>query len=136
MVGFISTFGRLIHQPKCTLTTFKPPGSVGADVFIKAEGADPIVAGITDKPAPSSGKLTAATLTRHQIHLHFSLQIQYPFLSEFIGHVFVETSALSAVPDKTPAVGGAGLPIASGAVTTTSCAAGCGVVAAAAAQGF
>lgn len=105
-------------------------------MFIKAEGADPIVAGITDKPAPSSRKLTAATLTRHQIHLHFSLQIQYPFLSEFIVHMLAETSALSAAPDKTPAIDDDDLPIANADVTTAGYATGYGGVTAAAAQGF
>ena len=53
-------------------------------------------------------------------------------------HVYglAQTSALSAVPDKTPAVGGAGLPIASGAVKTPSYAADYDVVTAAAARGI
>ena len=53
-------------------------------------------------------------------------------------HVYglAQTSALSAAPDKTPAVGDGGLPIASGAVTTPSYAADYVVVTAAAARGI
>lgn len=104
-------------------------------MFIETQGADPIVAGITDKPAPSSRKLTTATQTRHKIHLQSSLQIHYPSPNEVISYVFVETSALSAAPGKTPAVGDAGLPIANADATTGDYAAGCGVGAAATVQG-
>ena len=104
-------------------------------MFIETQGADPIVAGITDKPAPSRGKLIAATLTRHQIHLQFSLQIHCPSPNEFISYVFVETSALSAVPDKTPATDDGGLPIANADATTGGYAAGYGVGAAATVRG-
>ena len=61
-----------------------------------------------------------------------------PLLAHHGHHVYgvAQTSALSAALDKTPAVGGAGLPIASGAVTTPSYAADYDVVAAAAVRGF